>query len=205
MERTRYRPTGYTLARAVMKFIGALLPLAALVALVGCGGTMAQTNVSSPVPTSATPSATPVPASTPDMAAARTAALAIFFALPGQAPEVWVPCTTGGNANNFAACPFTAAIKARLNYLSSTGFGSDVPPGCGEDYITGTQNGLNTAPQILSAVADANGSVIVIIQRGPQPPNFTVTMTLENGLWLASDLASGTGPTASVFSAKPNC
>jgi hypothetical protein len=30
-------------------------------------------------------------------------------------------------------------------------------------------------------------------------------MTLQNGVWLATDLASGTGPSASIFSAKPNC
>jgi hypothetical protein len=186
----------------MMKFFGALLPLAAVVALVGCGATSATSSVSSPTPTSATPSATPVPSPTPDVAAARTGALTIFFALPGQTPEVWVPCSA--RASNFAECPFSAAVIARLNYLSSLGFGGDAT-GCGEDYITGTQNGLNTAPQVLSAVADANGSVTVVIQRGPPPPNFTVTMTLENGLWLASDLASGTGPAASIFSAKPNC
>jgi len=98
-------------------------------------------------------------------------------------------------------------LNDRLNYLSSIGYFGDAPPSgvCGEDYITGTQNGLFVAPQVVSAVANASSSVTVVIQRGPPPPDFTATMTLENGLWLASDLASGTGPAASIFSAKPNC
>ena len=96
-------------------------------------------------------------------------------------------------------------MKARLAELNSKGFGSDVPPGCGEDYITGTQNGLNTAPHVVSAVANATGKVTVVIRRGSPPPDFTVTMTNESGTWLASDLASGTGPEASIFSTKPNC
>jgi hypothetical protein len=187
----------------MMKFIGALLLLAALVALVGCGTTSATSSVSSPTSTSATPSATPVPTPTPDVAAARTAARSIIGPLPGT-PGVWVACSQ--LAGNFAACPFAPVLSDRLNYLSSIGYFGDAPPGvCGEDYITGTQNGLFVAPQVLSAVADTNGSVIVVIQRGPPPPNFTFTMTLVSGLWLASDLASGTGPAASIFSAKPNC
>ena len=136
------------------------------------------------------------------MAAARTAALTIFFAAPGQTPEVWLPCSA--RATNFADCPFSAAVIAGLNHMTSSGFGGDAT-GCGEDYITGTQNGLNTAPQVVSATADSNGNVTVVIQRGPPPPNFTVTMTSENGHWVASDLASGSGPSASMFSAKPNC
>jgi hypothetical protein len=30
-------------------------------------------------------------------------------------------------------------------------------------------------------------------------------MTKQNGTWLASDLASGAGPAASIFSTNPNC
>jgi hypothetical protein len=134
--------------------------------------------------------------------AARTAARSIIVPLPGS-PGVWVPCSQ--LASNFAVCPFAHVLSDRLNYLSSIGYFGDAPPSgvCGEDYITGTQNGLFVAPQVVSAVA--SGSVTVVIQRGPPPPDFTATMTLENGLWLASDLASGTGPAASIFSAKPNC
>jgi hypothetical protein len=176
-------------------WLGALIAAAAAAAtvtLAGCGGTT----------TAATSSATPVLTPTPDVAAARTAALTIFFAVPGQTPEVWLPCSARGS--DFADCPFSATVIAGLNHLTSIGFGGDAT-GCGEDYITGTQNGLNRAPQVLSAVAEANESVTIVIQRGPPPPNFTVTMTRENGHWVASDLASGTGPAASMFSAKPNC
>ena len=181
MKRIGTGPAGY---------LGLLISAAAVVALVGCGTSTATTSGTSPTPTA-------------DVAGARTAALTIFFALPNQTPEVWVPCSS--RAADFAACPFTAAVKARLAELSSKGFGSDVPPGCGEDYITGTQNGLNTAPQALSTVANANGSVTVVIKRGSPPPDFTATMTNQNGTWLAADLASGTGPAASIFSTKPNC
>jgi len=173
-------------------FLTTLLVAAAAVALAGCGATE----------TAAPSSTTPAPSPTPDVAAARTAALTIYFALPGQTPEVWLPCSS--RASNFADCPFSAAVVAGLNHLTTSGFGSDAT-GCGEEYITGTQNGLTRAPQVLSALAQADGSVTVIIQRGPTTPNFTVTMTRENGKWVASDLASGTGPNASLFSAKPNC
>jgi hypothetical protein len=171
----------------------ALISAAAVVVLCGCGAATATNSAASPTPMS-----------TPDVAAARTAALTIFYALPGQVPEVWGPCSA--RASDFAGCPFSTKVTARLVELGSTGYFSDAPPGvCGEDYITGTQNGLFSAPQALSAVADATGSVSVVIQRGPPTPNFTVTMTSENGTWLASDLASGSGDAASVFSATPNC
>jgi len=167
-----------------------LVAAAAIAILAACGTTVVSSGT------------TPSPTATPDVAAARTAALTIYYAAPGQPPPVWLPCSA--RAADFADCPFSAKVIAGLNHLTSIGFGSDAT-GCGEDYITGTQNGLNTAPEVLSAVADANGNVIVVIRRGPPPPNFTVTMTSENGRWLATDLASGTGPDASMFSAKPNC
>jgi hypothetical protein len=173
-------------------FISALLVAAAAVTLAGCGATV----------TAATSSATPTAKPAPDVAAARTAALTIFYAVPGQTPEVWFPCSA--RSSNFADCPFSAAVIAGLNHLTTSGFESGAT-GCGEDYITATQNGLTRAPQVLSALAEADGSVTVIIQRGPTTPNFTVTMTRENGKWVATNLASGTGPSASLFSAKPNC
>ena len=109
-------------------------------------------------------------------------------------------------AGDFAACPFAPALIARLKDLSSSGYFGDAPPGfCGEDYLTATQNGLFVAPQILSATAEADGTVTVVIDRGAPQPLLTVTMSLQNGSWLATDLASGAGPSASIFSAKPNC
>ena len=176
--------------RPTAKLIQILVALTAL-AIVGCGSPATTRTASNPTPTP-----------TPDVSSARAVALTIFFALPGQTPEVWLPCSA--RAENMSDCPFSSAVKDRLNALSAAGFGSDAPPGCGEEYITATQNGLFTEPQVLSAAADANGRVVVVISRD-MSPNLTVTMTQGSGSWLASDLASGSGPSASIFSAKPNC
>jgi len=167
------------------------LVAATALAIVGCGSPGATSNASNSSPTQ-----------TPDVASARAAALTIFFALPGQTPKVWLPCSA--RAQNMSDCPFTSAVKDRLNALSAAGFGSDAPPGCGEEYITATQNGLFTEPQVLSASAEPDGRVQVVMAR-VLSPNLTATMTVESGAWLASDLASGSGPSASIFSAKPNC
>jgi hypothetical protein len=172
----------------ISKMMRTLVAATAL-AMAGCGSSGATNNASNPSPT-------------PDVAAARAAALTIFYALPGQTPEVWLPCSA--RAENMSACPFSSAVKDRLNALSAAGFGSDAPPGCAEDYITATQNGLFTEPQVLSARADTDGRVVVVISRATSP-NLTVTMTGQSGTWLASDLASGTGSSASIFSDKPNC
>jgi hypothetical protein len=173
------------------------LSVLTVIGLAACGSTsVASTPSPTPVATAASP--------TPDVAAAGAAALTIFYALPGQDPEVWVPCSQQGA--DFTKCPFADSVKTRLRNLSSSGYFGDGPPGkCGEDYITGTQNGLFTEPKMLSSVANAAGSVSVVIRRGLPPPDFTVTMKLEGSAWLATDLASGTGPSASVFSAAPNC
>jgi hypothetical protein len=188
METTGFRSTANLIAvPPTMKLIRALMSVAAVMFLVGCGSS----------PTSNVSGSTP----TPDVVAARAAALTIIVPVP-NATGVWGGCTQ--IASDFGACPFAPVLTARLNYLSSIGFGNDVT-GCGEDYITGTQNGLFVAPQVLSTTANADGSVTVVIQRGLPPPNLTVTMTLETGTWLATDLASGTGPSASIFSTKPNC
>jgi hypothetical protein len=140
---------------------------------------------------------------TADTAAARKAAATILVPQPG-AQGIWSGCAQ--LASNFGACPFSPQIIARLKQLTSTGYFGDAPPGvCGEDYLTGTQNGLFTAPQVLSATWIGLGIVIVVIRRGPPPPDFTATMSLVSGRWLVTDLASGTGSSASVFADKPNC
>jgi hypothetical protein len=68
---------------------------------------------------------------------------------------------------------------------------------------------LFIAPVVVSAIPKTDGSVTVVIHRaglgGAVSPNLTAVMTDENGTWLATDLASGTGPDASIFSASPNC
>ncbi len=158
--------------------------------------TTATTGVSTPTPTFATgSSATPV-----DVAGAQLVALGLIVADPSLSGH-WVACS---NAGNWAACPLSVAVKARLADLTGKGYFGD-GTGCGEEYISGTQNGLNNGPKALSAVVGANGSVTVVIQRGLSQPNLSAVMTTESGTWLASDLASGTGSSASIFSAKPNC
>jgi hypothetical protein len=176
-----------------MKHVMNLFLAAAAVALVACGSAP-----ESPAVSRSSPQSSP----TADVAGARATALTIFYPLPNQTPEIWMPCSQ--EAANFAKCPFSDAVKARLDALSASGFGGDVPPGCAEDYITATQNGLQTAPEVTSAKGNADGTVTVVIQRGVSP-DLTATMTSSSGAWLASDLASGSGPSASIFSAKPNC
>jgi hypothetical protein len=178
-----------------MKVLRALFASVGVMALVGCGATTATT--------SPTPVATP----TTDVAAARTAALTMFFF---QAPGDWLPCSartpTTARASNFADCPFSATVKARLADVEGSNDFTSAPGGrCGGDYIIGTTNPLFAVPEVLSAVAEGNGSVTVVIQRVLSVPNLTAVMTTTNGTWLATDLASGTGPSASIFSAKPNC
>ena len=181
-------------------FLGALLSAAAAVTLAGCGAGIAPTSVSSATPTAATPSSTSVSTQIVNVTAAEQAALHLFVADPALAGH-WNPCS---NSDNWAACPMSAAVKARLADLTSRGYFGD-NGGCGEEYISSTQNGLNNAPTVLSGVAGGNGSVTVVIQRGPARPNLIAVMAQEQGTWLASDLASGSGPAASLFSAKPNC
>jgi len=140
---------------------------------------------------------------TADVASAKQAALGLFVADPSTTNH-WIACS---NADSWAACPLAPTVKARLADLTSKGYFGDVG-GCGEEYISGTQNGFNNPPQVLSAIVGDNGAVTVVIQRStanPPSPNFTAVMTLVSGKWLASDLASGTGANASIFSAKPNC
>jgi len=92
-----------------------------------------------------------------------------------------------------------------LRALSSARLFAGGPPGkCGEDYISGTQNGLFAEPKMLSSVANSDGTVTVVIRRGPPAPLHRDD-EVRGGAWLATDLASGTGPAASSFSAWPDC
>jgi hypothetical protein len=117
---------------------------------------------------------------------------------------VWSGCPQA--AADFAACPFSPTLVSRLQALSTSGYFSSTPPGvCAEDYITGTQNGLSQDPTVLSSTLNADGTVSVVIRRGLPPPDLTLTMSDTTGAWLAVDLASGAGASASVFSTHPNC
>jgi hypothetical protein len=149
---------------------------------------------------------TPAPAastSSGDVTAAVQSALGLYEKVPRNPQDpsagyVWGPVsdTTGH---------LSAAVTARLDALRGSGYFSDRV--CAEDYLTGTQNGLPAAPTVRSAHEDAGGTVTVVIRRPatPAPPDLTVVMTQRNGVWLASDLASGSGPSASIFATKPHC
>jgi hypothetical protein len=171
-----------------MRLFCALFAMAAVAIIAGCGAPGSTTVRSSPTPT---PS---------DVADAERSALGLFLVDP-TAIGHWVACS---NSDNWAACPLSGQVKARLAALTSSGFFGAVD-GCAEEYISGTVSGLSTPPRVLSAVAESDGSVTVVIRREPPTPNLTAVMSLEGDAWLASDLASGTGPSASIFSTRPNC
>ncbi len=159
----------------------------ALVILAGCGG-------SSP---GAATSPTPTPA---DVAGAERSALGLFLIDP-TAPNHWVACSS---ADSWNACPLTGPVKDRLAALTTSGFFGDAGA-CAEEYISGAQNGLSSPPKVVSAQLEADGSISVVINRDASLPNLTAVMSPEGDAWVASDLASGTGPAASIFSTKPNC
>jgi hypothetical protein len=96
-------------------------------------------------------------------------------------------------------------VVARMAALHSSGYFSDRV--CAGDYFTGSQNLLDAAPTVVSANGDASGTVTVVIRRPVTParPDLTLVMTHRNGVWVATELASGSGPSASIFAAKPNC
>jgi hypothetical protein len=151
-----------------------------------------------------TPSATSAGTSTgSDVAGAVSSALALFEKVPRNPQDpasgyVWLPVSeTAGH--------LSPDVTARLDALRSTGyFGAG---GCAEDYLTGTQNGLTAAPTVVSARCDSGGTVTVLIRRPatPRPPDLTVVMARRDGHWLATDLASGQGSSASIFASKPHC
>jgi len=178
----------------------AVLLSAAAVTLAGCGAGIVRTTASSATTTVASPSPTPASSAIANVTGAEQAALKLFDADPSLSGH-WTSCS---NVNNWAACPMAASVKARLADLQSGFYFAD-SGGCGEDYISGTQNGFFNAPTVLSGVASGDGSVTVVIQREAGRPHLTAVMAQEQGTWLATDLASGNGPAASLFSAKPNC
>jgi uncharacterized protein YceK len=209
----------------------ALVLTFAVLLLAGCGSAAATGTADEGSPSAASPAAAPTPASlepatssvatatvttavrpTPapaastfsgDVTAAVQAALGLYEKVPrnpqdASAGYVWGPAsdTTGH---------LSPAVTARLDALRGSGYFGDRV--CAEDYLTGTQNGLLAAPTVLSAHEDPGGTVTVVIRRPatPAPPDLTVVMTHRNGVWLASDLASGSGPSASIFATKPHC
>jgi hypothetical protein len=149
---------------------------------------------------------TPAPAagtSSGEVTAAVRSALGLFEKVPrnpqdASAGYVWGPVSDTSDH-------LSAAVTSRLEALRGSGYFSDRV--CAEDYLTGTQNGLPAAPTVRSAHGDTAGTVTVVIRRPatPAPPDLTVVMAQRNGVWLVADLASGTGPSASIFATKPHC
>ena len=92
--------------------------------------------------------------------------------------------------------PLSGPVKARLAALTKAGY-FNAPQRCAESYIDGTQYGLLVQPRVIVVLRRADGH--------SSPPDLTVVMTKERATWLVTDLASGTGPSASIFSVKPNC
>ena len=213
--------------RAIRPLVSSLM----LLLVAGCGSAAATGVADGASPSTASPPAAAVPASlapvassvapstatsavgtTPapaastssgDVTAAVRSALDLFERVPrnpqdASAGYVWVPVsdTTGH---------LSPSVAARLAALRSSGYFSDRV--CAEDYLTGTQNGLAAAPTVRSTHGDTAGTVTVVIRRPatPAPPDLTVVMTHRNGGWLASDIASGTGPSASIFATRPHC
>lgn len=208
-----------------------LVLVLAVLALAGCGSGAASLTADSASSSTVSPSATPEPLSTSsvtpatvstdtatvtattasgsaattsgDVAAATQSALGLFEKVPrspqdASAGYVWISATA-------ASAHLSPTVSARLATLRENGYFGDRV--CGEDYLTGTQNGLSAAPRILSARRETGGTVTVVIKRPatPAPPDLTVVMTDTKGAWMASDLASGIGPSASIFAVKPHC
>src|SRR5690349_565282 len=90
--------------------LGAVLSAVSAVTLAACGAS----NAAAPSPT---PSSVPVA----DVTAAKQAALRLFTADPSVAGH-WDPCS---NSDNWAACPLSASVKARLADLISKGYFGD--------------------------------------------------------------------------------
>jgi hypothetical protein len=135
--------------------------------------------------------------------AAVQSALGLFEKVPRN------PNDPAGGEVWFSVDDFTGHLSpeviARMAALHRSGYFSDRV--CAAEYFTGTQNGLDNAPTIVSAHGDAGGTVTVVIRRPVTPvrPDLMLVMTRRNGVWLATELATGGGPSASIFAAKPNC
>jgi len=205
---------------------GWLLLLGPVLALTACGGstpsdTSPTGSSSGAAPTSSSAPATPTPSvtvtpTTPtasptpsalgraDIAAATAAVLHLYSRSPNNVNDpsagyIW------SSAISNPTSPVSTALRARLNWLNDHDYFDDRH--CGEDYIDGNQVGLTGTPKAISATANPDGTVTVVI-RGYLNDDYrdlTVVMSKIQWTWLATDLRRGTGPNASIFSSHPNC
>src|SRR5438132_12224334 len=125
--------------------------VAAIVAVAGCGapatppaGSATSADMGpSPAPAAASPAPTPAPI---DVQPAIESALAIYTRIPLSPADpatgfVWV-------SGPSSADHLSATVKTRLAELGARGYFADGPGGRGEDYLTGSQNGLFVAPPV---------------------------------------------------------
>jgi hypothetical protein len=106
--------------------------------------------------------------------------------------------------------PMSYGLHARLWWLQMHSYFDDEPGHCGWDYMVASQNGLWTAPRVVSARANADSTVTIVVARdepGVRDPSrdLAVIMTKIGNRWYATDLLRGTGPNASIFSKAPHC
>jgi hypothetical protein len=160
------------------------------------------TSSAAPTATS-TASAAAAGASAGDVTAAAKAALGLFEKVPRNPKDPTAGYLWGPVSDLLGH--LSPDIVARLAALHSSGFFSASV--CPVDYFTGTQQLLEASPTVVSAHGDPSGTVTVVVRRPVTParPDLTLVMTQRNGVWLATQLASGSGPSASIFAAKPNC
>jgi hypothetical protein len=137
------------------------------------------------------------------IAAASTAALRLYQRFPvnlddPSAGYIW-------SSRPWRESPLAPSVIARLQALQKQGWFDDRH--CGEDYISGTQTEWTQAPRVASAYGHADGTVTVVVRPYPvtRPRDLTVTMTMIDGHWLATDLARGTGSHASILAPSPTC
>ncbi len=136
-------------------------------------------------------------------AAAATAALGLYEKYPLNLNDP--SAGYGWQTTPWTRAPMTVKLRDRLQTLKAQGYFGATR--CGEDYIVGNQVGLTREPELISASAQAGGTVSVVI-RGYLNNNYrdlTVVMARTGRLWLASDLLRGSGPDASVFAPTPFC
>ena len=183
---------------------GSVLLLGSVLALTGCGGSVSSgsSTASTPSASPTTSSAQPTPAPSVNVAAAVAAALHLYSRSPNNlndpsAGYIWSSSTL--------QMPVSTELRDRLVWLNNHDYFDDRH--CGEDYIDGNQVGLTRAPTAISATANSDGTVTVVI-RGYLNNDYrdlTVVMSQIHGTWLATDLRRGTGTNASIFSTHPNC
>lgn len=188
------------------------------VASAGCSSNPQAAPTGTPTPSAASPTATqtptvsPTPIATPTASATVDVSQASFTALRlwGRYQLVLNDPSAGyvWSGRSWPSTPMSYGLHYRLVKLQRADYFSDGPLGhCGEDYVVGNQTGLFAAPKVISAKANANGTVTVVVRRLPKQASsdLTVVMTKIGERWYATDLLRGTGPHASIYSALPNC